>query len=106
MVPTGFGVPALVRSIGRQRVAGDIRVGVGKCMSIFAFFAILFAVPPTLLAGSIGVRPPLSLTQIIGWCAAQWLVGKLLQVSGNRARERARMRMALQPAIERAMSFR
>jgi hypothetical protein len=87
-------------------VAGDIRVGVGKCLTIFAMFSVLFAVPPTLMAASIGVRPPLSVTQILTWCAIQWLLGMVCQVSGRRAQERARMQVALVPAIERAMVMR
>jgi len=87
-------------------VAGDIRVGVGKCLTIFAMFSVLFAVPPTLMAGSIGVRPPLSLTQILTWCAAGWLLGMVCRISGRRAQERARMQVSLAPAIERAMAMR
>jgi hypothetical protein len=79
---------------------------VGKCLSIFAMFSVLFAVPPTVMAASIGVRPPLSVTQILSWCAVQGLLGMLLQASGQRAREQARMQVALAPAIERAMHVR
>jgi len=87
-------------------VAGDIRVGLGKCLSITALFAVLFAVPPTVMAASIGVRPPISVTQILVWCASQWLLGTVCRISGRRAREQARMQVALVPAMERAMHLR
>ena len=81
---------------------GDIRIGLGKCLRITAFFVLLFATPATVAVMLTGLEPPIAPGWIIVWCGGQVLVGTLLYRWGMHARQRQRL-ATLNSAIERAI---
>jgi hypothetical protein len=85
-------------------VDGEIRIGVGKCLRISAYFGLLFGIPAATLLAMTGLRPPIGVYWLLGWCVGQAVVGSLIHGSGRRARRRLRGSQ-LNVAIERAVQF-
>jgi len=83
-------------------VDGEIRIAVGKCLRIFAYFELLFGVPASAFATMTGIAAPIPVTTMLAWGFGQALVGWLIGRSGLRARQRARQ-AGLNVAIERAI---
>jgi len=83
-------------------VDGDIRIAVGKCLRIFAYFELLFGVPASAFATMTGIDAPIPVTTMLAWGFGQALVGWLIGRSGLRARQRTR-RARLNVAVERAI---
>ena len=81
---------------------GEIRIGVGKCLRISAYFALLFGVPATALLAMTGLEPPFSIFWVLAWCVGQAILGGRLLRSGMRARRRAQA-ATLNVAVERAI---
>lgn len=81
---------------------GEIRVALGKCLSVFAYFELLFGVPASAFATLSGIAPPIPVTTMLAFGAGQAVVGWLIGRSGARARQQARDAQ-LNVAVERAM---
>ena len=81
---------------------GEIRIAVGKCLRIFAYFELLFGVPASAFATMTGIAAPIPVTTMLAWGFGQALVGWLIGRAGLRARQRARQ-AGLNVAIERAI---
>lgn len=81
---------------------GDIRIGVGKCLRIFAYFGLLFGVPAAGLLVMLELQPPSSVYWLLAWCVGQAILGGLVFRSGMRAQRRQRA-AALDVAVERAI---
>ena len=81
---------------------GDIRIGVGKCLRVFAYFGLLFGVPTAGLLVMLELQPPSSVMWLVAWCTAQAILGGLVFRSGTRARRRQRA-AAINVAVERAI---
>ena len=81
---------------------GEIRIALGKCLRVFAYFELLFGVPASAFATLSGIDPPIPVTTMlavgIGQAVAGWLIGR----SGSRARQVARQ-AHLNLAVERAI---
>jgi hypothetical protein len=83
-------------------VDGDIRIGTGRCLRVFAYFGLLFAIPATAVLAVTGLQPPVSVVWVLLWCTGQAILGGLLHRSGMRARRRVRA-TTLNVAVERAI---
>jgi hypothetical protein len=83
-------------------VDGEIRIAVGKCLRIFAYFGLLFGVPAAGLLVMLDLRPPSTVYWLLAWCTAQAILGGLVFRSGTRARRRQRA-AAINVAVERAI---
>src|SRR5690349_24895973 len=98
-VRAGPGRPA---GPGGRLVDGEIRIGVGKCLRVFAYFELLLGVPATAWLVLSGFKPPVSLTWMVVWGVGQALLGYLIGRSGTQARHREQAAV-LNVAIERAI---
>jgi hypothetical protein len=83
-------------------VDGEIRVALGKCLRVFAYFALLFGVPASAFATLSGIDPPIPVTTMLAFGVGQAVVGWLIGRSGARARQEAR-EVRLNVAVERAI---
>jgi hypothetical protein len=83
-------------------VAGEIRLALGKCLRIFAYFELLFGVPASAFATFSGIDPPIPVTTMLAFGVGQAVVGWLIGRSGAQARERTRQAQ-LNVAMERAI---
>jgi hypothetical protein len=83
-------------------VDGDIRIALGKCLRLFAYFELLFGVPASAFATMTGLKPPISVATMLAWGIGQAVVGWLLGRSGLQARQRARAAQLNVP-MERAI---
>ena len=81
---------------------GEIRIGVGKCLRVFAYFELLFGLPATAWLVLSGFQPWSTRVKLLVFGVVQAVVGSLVQRSGTRAREREQM-ATLNIAIERAI---
>ncbi len=84
---------------------GDIRIGLGKCLRIFAYFELLFGVPASAFATMTGIEPPIPVTTMLAFGVGQAAVGWLIGRSGLKARQLARQAQ-LNVAVERAIHLR
>jgi hypothetical protein len=83
-------------------VDGEIRIALGKCLRIFAYFELLFGVPASAFATLSGIDPPIPVTTMLAVGVGQAVVGWLIGRSGTRAREQAKLAQ-LNVAVERAI---
>jgi hypothetical protein len=83
-------------------VDGEIRIAVGKCLRVFAYFELLFGVPASAFATMTGLKPPISVAWMLAWGIGQAVVGSMIARSGTLARQRARA-ARLNVAMERAI---
>jgi hypothetical protein len=83
-------------------VDGEVRVALGKCLRIFAYFELLFGVPASAFATLSGIDSPITVTTMLAFGIGQAVVGWLIGRSGSRARQLARQAQ-LNVAVERAI---
>jgi hypothetical protein len=83
-------------------VDGEIRIAVGKCLRVFAYFELLFGVPATAMVALTGLEPPIGLGTMLAFGVGQVLLGVVIGRSGLQARRLARS-AELNPAMERAV---
>jgi hypothetical protein len=83
-------------------VDGEIRIALGKCLRMFAYFELLFGVPASAFATMAGLKPPISVASMLAWGIGQTVVGSMIVRSGMQARQHARMAQ-LNVAMERAI---
>ena len=81
---------------------GEIRIALGRCLRIFAYFELLFGVPASAFATMTGLHPPIPVTTMLAVGAGQAALGWLTGRSGENARRLAR-RAQLNVAVERAI---
>jgi hypothetical protein len=86
-------------------VDGDIRIALGKCLRIFAYFAVLFGVPASAFATMTGLPAPIPVTTMLAAGIGQAVLGWLIGRSGENARRSAR-HAQLNVAVERAIHLR